>query len=195
LASRSRWLRYARGGCPAVSSASAWLAERLRRSWTAAMLEREAVAIGNAAEQRNGPVRIKEESWFLKDLGFGAAVGFWDLPTLMCSHGLSMTRKDAREAGGFVEQAEMNHWGADDLSFGATMIAYGVKVAPALEWQCWHLRQEGREMSRTKQFASRLSRWPHYISSLDRQWPAQCFPRRPIRLVSRQGNLQEFEVA
>jgi Glycosyl transferase family 2 len=147
------------------------------------------------AEQRNGPVRITEESRFLKNLGFGAAVGFWDLPTLMCSHGLSMTRQDVIEAGGFVEQGQMNHWGTDDLSFGATMIAYGVKVAPALEWQCWHLRQEGRETSRADQFAGFLSRWPHYISYLDRHWPAQRFPRRPIRLVSRQGNLQEFEVA
>jgi hypothetical protein len=147
------------------------------------------------AEQRNGTVRIIEESGFLKNLGFGAAVGFWDLPTLVSSHGLSMTRRDLIEAGGFVEQGGMNHWGVDDLSFGATMVAYGVKVAPALEWRCWHLKQEGRETTRAKQFASFLSRWPNYISYLDQQWPAQRFPMRRIGLVSRQENLEELEVA
>lgn len=146
-------------------------------------------------EQRTGPIKIVEESAMLKQLGFGAALGLWDLPTLVSSHGISLRRVDAIEAGGFVEQGRMNHWGIDDLSFGATLIAYGVKVAPALDWRCWHLKQEGRETTRAKQFASFLSRWPDYISYLDQQWPAQQFPARRIRSVSQQGRVEELAVA
>ncbi len=146
------------------------------------------------AEQRSGTLRIIEESGLLKNLGFGAALGPWDLPTLVSSHGLSMARTDVLEAGGFVEQGGMNNWGVDDLSFGATMVAYGVKVAPALEWRCWHLKQEGRETTRAKQFANFLSRWPQYIEYLNQQWPAQRFPTRRISPVSRHGNLEELEV-
>jgi glycosyltransferase involved in cell wall biosynthesis len=146
-------------------------------------------------EQRTGAIKIVEESALLKNFGFGAALGFWDLPTLVSSHGLSVKRTDIIKAGGFVEQAGMNHWGVDDLSFGATMIAYGSKVAPALEWRCWHLKQEGRETTRAKQFASFLSRWPHYISYLDQRWPAQRFPVRRISPVSQQGSIEELAVA
>jgi glycosyltransferase involved in cell wall biosynthesis len=146
-------------------------------------------------EQRTGDIRIVEESAMLKQLGFGAALGFWDLPTLVSSHGLSLRRADVIEAGGFVEQGRMNHWGIDDLSFGATLIAFGVKVAPALEWRCWHLKQEGRETTRARQFASFLSRLPDYISYLDQPWPAQNFPVRRIIPISRQGSLEELAVA
>jgi len=146
-------------------------------------------------EQRTGSIKIIEESAFLKKLGFGAALGFWDLPTLVSSHGLSVRRTDVIEAGGFVEQEDMNYWGIDDLSFGATMIAYGIKVAPALEWCSWHLKQEGRETTRVKQLASFLLRWPHYIGYLDQRWPAQRFPVRRISPVSQQGRLEELAVA
>jgi hypothetical protein len=146
------------------------------------------------AEQRDGTLRIIEESNHLKNLGFGTALGVWDLPTLICSHGLSIRRLDVIHAGGFVEQCGMNHWGVDDLSFGATMIASGLKVAPALEWRSWHLDQEGREATRAKQFAEFLSRWPQYIRYLNRRWPSQGFPMRQLRLVSRLGDLEELEV-
>jgi glycosyltransferase involved in cell wall biosynthesis len=146
-------------------------------------------------EKRRGALKILEESAYLKTLGYGAVLGKWDLPTMISSHGLSMARSDVVEAGGFVEQGAMNYWGIDDLSFGATMIAYGVKVVPALEWRCWHLKQDGRETTRAKQLDGFLARWPCYISYLEQPWPAQRFPVRRISRVSRQGRVEEFEVS
>ena len=147
------------------------------------------------AAERTGTIRIMEETALLKRLGHGAALGYWDLPPLMSSHDISLRRSDVIDAGGFAEDPTMNRWGMDDLSFGAIMIAAGFKVAPALEWRCWHLLQEGRETTRARQFATFVANWEDYLRYIDRRWPAQGFPFRRISRVARHGSVEELRVA
>lgn len=84
--------------------------------------------------------KLLEETDFLKALGHGAVLGYWNLASAVVSHGMGVKRKDALMAKGFPEQG-FNGWGFEDSALGAKLISQGGLVIPCVDIASFHLKK------------------------------------------------------
>jgi len=97
-----------------------------------------------------GPFTFLGETQRFKAFGHGRKVGWSYLPTVVIGHSMCVQRRDAVAAGGFVEGL-FEGWGMEDTAFGAALIAHWRFVVPAMDWVSFHLRHEGRRVTRAEQ--------------------------------------------
>jgi glycosyltransferase involved in cell wall biosynthesis len=133
------------------------------------------------------------ESEYFKRFGHCRTIGFWDLPGMVAGHSVCVKRADAISAGGFSEEY-FSGWGAEDLAFGALMAAHGYFIVPALDWVCFHLRHEGRHMSRAEELLNLRRNFARYRSYLTEPLAAARFPSHRLHRCADGGGLTVYEL-
>jgi glycosyltransferase involved in cell wall biosynthesis len=121
-----------------------------------------------------------------KKLGNGRVVGSWDLPGMVIGHSICSKKRDIITAGGFAE-GRFHGWGVEDLAFGALMTARGHFIVPALEWVSFHLRHQGRKVSRADEWKEMQRNFERYLHYVQEPVGDQRFPYHRIRSVQAAG--------
>jgi GT2 family glycosyltransferase len=122
----------------------------------------------------------------LKRLGNCRVVGSWDLPGMVIGHSICSKRRDIITAGGFAE-GRFDGWGVEDLAFGALMTARGHFIVPALEWVSFHLRHQGRKVSRAEEWKEMQRNFERYLQYVQEPIEDQRFSYHRIRSVQAAG--------
>lgn len=117
-----------------------------------------------------------------KKFGNCRVVGFWDLPGMVSGHSMCARKSDVVTAGGFAEGL-FRGWGVEDLAFGALMAARGHFIVPALEWVSFHLRHQGRKVSRAEEWKEMQRNFDCYLRYVREPVGDQRFPYHRIRSV------------
>lgn len=125
------------------------------------------VSIYNTPIPRRSTFRLLAETDAFKQFGFGAVVGYWDLPCMVIGHSIAVSKAIAVSSGGFPQEG-FDGWGLEDIMFGARVIATGTKVVPSLDWVSTHIRHRPRQGSVRK---SLLKNYKEYFRQLDMQPP------------------------
>jgi len=137
--------------------------------------------------------RILRETNNLKGLEYGQKIGFWDLPSLIISHGLSVKKQAAILSGGFPEKG-FDGWGAQDIAFGARLIGEGNFVIPVMNNVYYHIvheRYSGSREEELKELKHNLKAYFALLNSID----YNCSPeKRNIKKIKDYHNLEFYEV-
>jgi glycosyltransferase involved in cell wall biosynthesis len=91
--------------------------------------------------------KLLEETDFLKALGCGAVLGYWNLASAVVSHGMGVKRKDVLMAQGFPEQG-FNGWGFEDSALGAKLISQSSLIIPCVDIASFHLKKPTNSIRR-----------------------------------------------
>lgn len=137
--------------------------------------------------------QILQETDNLKTLGYGEKIGFWDLPSLIISHGLSVKKQNATSAGGFPEKG-FDGWGAQDIAFGARLIGEGNLVVPVLNNIYYHIAHERYSGSREEELKELKHNLKAYFALLDSINYNYSPEKRNIEKIKDFHNLKYYEI-
>ena len=135
---------------------------------------------------------IKESNNF-KSFGRGTSIGYWDLPCMVIGHSLCFQKDEAIKAGGFIENF-FHGWGMEDIAFGASMIANGNFVVPALDWVSYHIdheRRSGLHKTGGVEFKRNLNVYLNQYLKLHRK--ELIFPRHALKKIKEENNINYYE--
>jgi glycosyltransferase involved in cell wall biosynthesis len=137
--------------------------------------------------------RLLEESNYLKKLGNGTAIGFWDLASMVIGHGICVSRASVLAVGGFPEKG-FRGWGAEDIAFGALLIANGNYIVPVLNNAYFHVVHPPRSGSFATQRAELTLNLQQYFELLEA--PSRPIPiaKRRIAKAGEADGIETFEV-
>lgn len=92
------------------------------------------------------------------DLGFAATYQGWDLPFMMVTSLMAVTRRAVLDAGGFAVDFDANGWGGEDTHLGARLIAAGCRVAPLRQALAFHIDPPDPHGASARKMATALDR-------------------------------------
>jgi len=101
--------------------------------------------VGIYKQNEDQLVEILQETNYFRDFGFGRKIGFYDLPTMVVGHNISMRKRTFVVTGGFSQ--EFKGWGLEDTFFGATAISKGSYVIPVISSGVYHINHVPRSGS------------------------------------------------
>lgn len=137
--------------------------------------------------------KILEETNNFKNFGFGKTIGFWNLASMVISHGLCLKRKQAVKIGGFPEQG-FSGWGAQDIAFGAKLIGEGNFIIPVLNNTYFHINHERYSGSRKKEMVELKENLKSYFKLLKSEEYNSQPEKRKIKKTRCLGNIEFFEI-
>lgn len=137
--------------------------------------------------------RILSETDNLKKLGFGRTMGFWNLPSMIISHGLCVKREAALLSGGFPEEG-FEGWGAQDIAFGARLIGGENFVIPVINNVYFHIAHERYSGSREKELGELKDNLKTYFTLLGSVKYNSSPRHREIQKTGRYKNIEIYEV-
>ena len=124
----------------------------------------------------------------LRDLGFGRRYYDWDLPRMVVTALMAVSRRAVLDVGGFDPEFGRIGWGTEDTHLGAKLIAAGLGVVPLRQAVAFHLDPPDAD----QQWKTKLSTWPatlrRYQTLLDRPAPhheSAAFTTMTNELLSR----------
>lgn len=96
-------------------------------------------------------VQPLSETRNFRDFGCGKRLGPYDLPCMMATYAISMTRDVFDRVGGF--SSEFLGWGMEDTYFGSLAISAGAKIIPVLSAGGYHVAHPPRSGSEEQKLA------------------------------------------
>ena len=109
----------------------------------------------------------------LKTMGIskGDTIGFWDLPSIVISHTMALTKKDFLKVGGFPEWIE--GWGGEDIVFGFLSCAANIPIilSDCCSFQAYHAPYSGSEKNKLKELRRNLEYYKEWAKTIE------CFPK------------------
>ncbi|HEX7317903.1 MAG TPA: glycosyltransferase family 2 protein [Pyrinomonadaceae bacterium] len=146
----------------------------------------------NMKEPRRGDEAfIINETNYLKKLGHGESIEYWDLPCMVTGHSLCFRREAGVVSGGVPEI--FTGWGVEDIAFGAALIAHGQYVIPALNCVSYHIDHERHSGSIEKQWQEFRANLGVYFCWVDTPVEEIKFPGRVISKTGKESNMELYE--
>lgn len=112
-------------------------------------------------------VEILQETNYFRDFGYGRKIGFYDLPTMVVGHNMSMRRSTFDNVGGFSQ--EFKGWGLEDTFFGAVAVSKGNYVIPVISTGVYHINhlpRSGSDDKKKEEFEKNIEKYKQIISRL-----------------------------
>lgn len=110
-------------------------------------------------------VEILQETNYFRDFGYGRKIGFYDLPTMVIGHNMSMRKNTFNSVGGFSK--EFIGWGLEDTFFGAMAISKGNYVIPVISTGVYHINhlpRSGSEENKQREFEINIEKYKKLIA-------------------------------
>lgn len=118
------------------------------------------------------PLRIYNKTDSLRNMGIlpENTVSFWDLPSMVVSHTMVITKKDFINIGGFPEW--IDGWGGEDIVLGFLSVAKGIPIILSNigSFQAEHEPYSGSEMNKLKELNRNLSNYREWAKKI-KQFP------------------------
>lgn len=116
--------------------------------------------VGNLTNhcERGKRISIYQETDGLRKMGIKAenTIGFWDLPSMVVSHTMAISREHFFRIGGFPEW--ISGWGGEDIVIGFLAIANEVKIilSDSVSYQVEHKPYSGSEANKCIELQNNL---------------------------------------
>lgn len=119
---------------------------------------------------KNFPLEIYKQSNKFKKLGIKKenTIGFWDLPCMVISHTLAISKKEFIDIGGFPEW--IIGWGGEDIALGFLAVSKHLFIIPT-EVGSYHIRHEphsGSEEKKWSEMRENLKKYKEWSMSVDK---------------------------
>lgn len=112
---------------------------------------------------------ISNATDMLKRMGISAnrTLGFWDLPSMVVSHSMAISKNDFILIGGFPEWIQ--GWGGEDIVLGFLACAANIPIflSKCISYQAYHLPYSGSEEAKKKELIRNIKhyrKWANIIS-------------------------------
>lgn len=136
-------------------------------------------------------VYLLNQSDYLKCLGYGESIGYWDLPSLVVSHSWCFKKEAAVMAGGFLEI--FSGWGGEDIALGASLIAHGQYVIPVLNCVSYHINHKRFSGSYEKQWEEFRKNLSIYLKWVNSPLEDIKFPQRTVKYLGKTKCVEFYE--
>lgn len=117
---------------------------------------------GNDNSCKQGEIiSIFEKTNMLKNMGIEkkSTIGFWDLPSMVISHSMAISKKDYIYIGGFPEW--ISGWGGEDIVLGFLACAAHIPVflSNCTSYQAIHKPYSGSEKKKIEELKSNIEKY------------------------------------
>ncbi len=138
-------------------------------------------------------LNLTKESDYFKKFSYGKSIGHWDLSCMVIGHSMCFKKSEAIGVGGFIEKFFIG-WGMDDIAFGASMIANGNFIIPAVDWVSYHINHKRYSGSRKVEKNELDKNLKLYLDSyLNMSITKLKFARHQVREVGRADKVTYYE--
>lgn len=118
--------------------------------------------------ERGKRISIYQETDGLRKFGIKAenTIGFWDLPSMVVSHTMAMSKEHFFRIGGFPEW--ISGWGGEDIVIGFLAIANGVNIilSESVSYQVEHELYSGSEENKCIELQNNLVYYRKWASQI-----------------------------
>lgn len=154
-----------------------WQSPDITKDWrikTKVMPEFIDLTVLNVGSAFNGckpydTIHIANATDNLKGMGVSAnkTLGFWDLPSMIVSHSMAITKKDFFMIGGFPEWIQ--GWGGEDivLGFMACSAHIPIFLSKCVSYQACHLPYSGSEDRKREELIKNIRYYRKWANSTD----------------------------
>ncbi len=121
--------------------------------------------VGIYKQSEDQLVEILQETNYFRDFGYGRKIGFYDLPTMVVGHNMSMRRHTFDVIGGFSQ--EFKGWGLEDTFFGAKAVSKGNYIIPVISTGVYHINhlpRSGSAEKKQEEFEQNIDKYKRLIS-------------------------------
>lgn len=140
----------------------------------------------NNLETKNS-LSLYKQSNKLKNLGVDpkSTIGFWDLPSMVISHSMAVTKKDYLELGGFPEW--IKGWGGEDIVFGFLACARHIPIhlSNSVSFQAEHAPYSGSIENNLNELKNNINYYREWATNVN-EFP--IFNHQKIKLRGIQFN-------
>ena len=114
-------------------------------------------------------LKIYEKTSRLELMGIepSKTIGFWDLPSMVISHSMAISREEFFRIGGFPEW--ISGWGGEDIILGFAAIAGGnpIIMTDKVSLQIQHPPYSGSEMAKMRELSGNISKYRKWAHNAD----------------------------
>ncbi len=114
-------------------------------------------------------LEIYNRSLGLRTLGVApsSTIGFWDLPSMVVSHSMAMSKNEFLNIGGFPEW--IRGWGGEDIAIGFAAIAAQnpIMLVDSVSYHIQHLPHSGSEAKKNQELAANIAAYRKWAQSID----------------------------
>lgn len=157
-----------------------WISPDITKDWrirTEVMPEFIDLTVLNVGSAFNGckpyeTLYISKSTDTLKKMGISAnkTLGFWDLPSMVVSHSMAITKKDFILIGGFPEWIQ--GWGGEDIVLGFLACSANIPIflSKCASYQAYHTPYSGSEEAKNKELKRNI-RYYRKWANIIREFP------------------------
>lgn len=117
----------------------------------------------------NKLLNIYHKTNHLRDFGVAPerTLGFWDLPSMVISHSMAITKDEFFRIGGFPEW--ISGWGGEDIALGFSAIAARnpIMITETVSYHIQHPPYSGSENKKILELTQNIKRYKQWARSVD----------------------------
>ena len=161
----------------AIPKISQWITPSISTEWRVqttvvpGLIDITALGVGNAYNNcsPNQIISIYNMTDKLRNLGVSKdkTIGFWDLPSMVVSHSMAISKYDFFRIGGFPEWIQ--GWGGEDIVLGFTICASHIPIylSNCVSLQAYHKPYSGSEENKMRELKANIQQYRSWASETD----------------------------
>ncbi len=111
---------------------------------------------------------IFDDTNAFKNLGFGSAIGVYDLPGVLSGHNIAVSKENFNRVKGFF--TKFKGWGMEDKFFGLNIVLEGNFIIPVTSSMVYHIDYGPRNGDLGKKITELESNYEMYKKMLGEMW-------------------------
>lgn len=144
---------------------------RIRTEVMPEFIDLTVLKVGNAFNgcKPHEIIYIADSTDNLRKMGILAddTLGFWDLPSMVVSHSMAISKKDFIKIGGFPEWIQ--GWGGEDIVLGflACSAHIPIYLSKCVSYQAYHSPYSGSEETKKEELKGNIKHYREWANSID----------------------------